>query len=182
MFSPGRRGNHVLGNSARVVERFPQNERRIAAPRRRRPASRKCGLLYNIMDITLRERQLLDRRELRDCRSGLRVRACRLLRGDGSSLETVLAPGRLLELKHRQGAHAVLGFLEELGFGRWLSFHRRRDGGVVDSAVPRPSDVPIPSLPTEKGARTAVSTESSQGEGQSRRYHGSFRGRVEQTR
>jgi uncharacterized membrane protein YphA (DoxX/SURF4 family) len=58
-------------------------------------------------------------------------------------------------------ARAVLGFLEELGFGRWLSSHRLRDRCVVDRSVLRPSDDPIPRLPTDAGARAAVSTETS---------------------
>src|SRR5262245_46804471 len=97
-----------------------------------------------------------------DCGSGLRIRACWLLCGDGSNLEAVLAPRRLLEFKRRQGPRAVLGFLEELGFGRWISSHRLRNGCVVDRAVSRPSDDSIPSLPTDAGARTAVSMESLQ--------------------
>ena len=97
----------------------------------------------------------------RDCGSRLRIRARWLLCGDRSSLEAILAPRRLLEFKRRQGARPVLGFLEELGFGRWLSSHRLRNRCVLDRAVLRPSDNPIPSLPTYTGARTAVSTESS---------------------
>src|SRR5262249_58242583 len=93
----------------------------------------------------------------RDCGSGLRIRACWLLCGDGASLEAVLAPRRLLEFKRRQGPRAVLGFLEELGFDRWLSSHRLRDRCVVDRAVYRPSDDSIPSLSTD--ARAAVSME-----------------------
>src|SRR5262245_60902060 len=93
-----------------------------------------------------------------DCGSGLRIRACWLLCGDGSNLEAVLAPRRLLEFKRRQGPRAVLGFLEELCFGCWLSSHRLRNGCVVDRAVSRPSDDSIPSLPTDAGTRTALST------------------------
>ena len=96
----------------------------------------------------------------RDCGSCLRIRARWLLCGDGSSLEAVRRPRRFLAFKRRQGARAVLGFLEEPGLGRWLSSHRLRDRCVVDQAVPRPSDDLIPSLPTDTGARTAVSTES----------------------
>src|SRR5262249_23616084 len=93
----------------------------------------------------------------RDCGSGLRIRACWLLRGDGFSLEAVLASRRLLEFKRQQGPRAVLGFLGELCFCRWLFSDCLRDRCVVDRAVSRPSDDSIASLPTDAGTRTAVS-------------------------
>jgi hypothetical protein len=65
-----------------------------------------------------------------------------------------------LEFKHRQGALAVLGFLEELGLGRGLSSDRLRDGRVLGRTILRPPDDSIPSLSTHTGARTAVSSES----------------------
>ena len=55
---------------------------------------------------------------------------------------------------------SVLGFLEELGFGRRLSSDRLRDRCVLGRTVLRPSDDSIPSLPTDAGARTAVSKRS----------------------
>src|SRR5262249_12477215 len=88
----------------------------------------------------------------RDCGSRLRIRARWLLCGDGSSLEAVLASRRLLEFKRRQVASAVLGFLEELGFGRELSSHRLRDRFVINRAIFRHPAESIPSLPTDTGA------------------------------
>src|SRR5262249_20716474 len=96
----------------------------------------------------------------RGCGTCLGIRALWLLCGGGSSFEAGLAPSRLLGVKRRQRPRAGLGFLEELGFCRWLSSHRLRDRCVVDRAVSRPSNDSIPSLPTDTGTRTAVSTES----------------------
>src|SRR6516225_11067425 len=63
----------------------------------------------------------------RGCRSSLRICARGLLCGDRSSLEAVLASGRLLEFKQRHGVRTVLRFFEEFGSGRWLSSDRLRD-------------------------------------------------------
>ena len=66
---------------------------------------------------------------------------------------------RLIGIARRLYAEA-LGFLEELGFGRWVSFHCLRDGCFVHRAVFRPSDDWLPSLPTDTGEDRAVSTQS----------------------
>jgi hypothetical protein len=93
--------------------------------------------------------------------SGIADRACAFVLAGYCAVtalvEAVLASRRLLEFRRRQGPRAVLGFFEKLGFGRWLSSHRLRNKCVVDRAVSRPSDDSIPSLPTDAGARTAVS-------------------------
>ena len=66
-------------------------------------------------------------------------------------------PGDFWSSSDGKARALVLGFLEKLGFGRWLSSHRLRYKCVVDRTVSRPSDDSIPSLPTDAGARTAVS-------------------------
>ena len=86
--------------------------------------------------------------------SGIADRACAFVLAGYCAVTALVwkqfwRPGDFWSSKRRQGARAVLGFLEELGFGRGLSSHRLRDRCVVDRAILRPSDNSIPSLPTD---------------------------------
>src|SRR5262249_5775564 len=92
------------------------------------------------------------------CRSCLRICARGLLYGDRSSLEAVLAFGRLLEFKQRHRARALFwDFWKNLALAAgFLLIVFRTDASSIAQFFAQPTVQPHPYLLTDTGTRAAL--------------------------